>query len=322
MPLNPHRGDPETGTVRTTTVRSRLMLEAISEMVGIQDWQYRQTRVHLRRQGPNEWRFCLFASDTPSVIPEVARGEVHIASLNPAFPLTMALRGTGPFAEPIPLRMITIIPSADRFVFAVHKDTGLTSLAQIRQQRYPLRLGVRRQTDHADFLLLDAVLSRYGFSIQDLESWGGQVLRFGFPPDVGAAARGDVNAIFDEGVDVWADRALDAGMRLLPIDEHIVQELEAIGFRRGIISRADFPKLDEDVLSLDFSGWPVFTHAEVPDELITAFCAGLQAKREIIPWHGLGPLPLHLMCQDRPEGPIDIPMHSAAERFWRECGYL
>jgi TRAP-type uncharacterized transport system substrate-binding protein len=28
------------------------------------------------------------------------------------------------------------------------------------------------------------------------------------------------------------------------------------------------------------------------------------------------------MCRDTPEGPLDVPLHPGAERYWREAGYL
>ncbi len=35
-----------------------------------------------------------------------------------------------------------------------------------------------------------------------------------------------------------------------------------------------------------------------------------------------GPLALDRMCRNTPETPLDIPLHPAAERFWRDRGYL
>jgi len=95
-----------------------------------------------------------------------------------------------------------------------------------------------------------------------------------------------------------------------------------MGFRRGIVAQKDYPKLPEDVLSLDFSGWPVFTHTHAPDELIADFCAALEKRKHTIPWQGPGPLPLERMCLDAPDTPLDVPFHPAAERFWRQRGYL
>jgi len=48
----------------------------------------------------------------------------------------------------------------------------------------------------------------------------------------------------------------------------------------------------------------------------------LEARKDRILWQGQGPLPLEHMCRDTPEGPLDLPLHPAAERFWRAQGYL
>jgi len=66
----------------------------------------------------------------------------------------------------------------------------------------------------------------------------------------------------------------------------------------------------------------VFCLASAPEEMIYNFCAGLDARRERIPWYGDGPLPLHELCKDGRDGPLYLPLHPGAERFWRERGYL
>ena len=75
--------------------------------------------------------------------------------------------------------------------------------------------------------------------------------------------------------------------------------------------------------TLDFSGFMVYTHADVPDDLVRSVCAAIEARKDRIhPDKGDPPLRLDLMCRDTPEGPIGIPLHPAAERFWGEQGYL
>jgi hypothetical protein len=66
----------------------------------------------------------------------------------------------------------------------------------------------------------------------------------------------------------------------------------------------------------------VFVRDDADDDLVRYICAGLEARREIIPWEGGGPLPLYHMCRDVPEAPLGVPLHPAAERFWTACGYL
>jgi TRAP-type uncharacterized transport system substrate-binding protein len=111
-------------------------------------------------------------------------------------------------------------------------------------------------------------------------------------------------------------------MRFLPIDEPHLQQLEALGLRRVAITPEEYPGLPETVWTVDFSGWPVFTKEDAPDRMVTAFCRALEARKDRIPWYGRGPLDLQLMVSDTPEAPMAIPLHRAAERFWRERGYL
>lgn len=306
--------------------RSRLMLEVASELVGGQDWVERQSRVQLRRQGSDDWALTLFASDSPQALEDVASGRAQVAIVNPSEPLTMAVRGTGPFASPLPLRAITVLPSEDQIAFAVAASTGLTSLEEVRERRYPLRISLRSQPHHAVHLVIHAALRAAGFSLEDVVSWGGEV-RYDAqiahaPVRLEAAARGEITAIFDEAVNRWLDQALGGGMRVLSLGEPLLAQVEAAGLRRAVIRQTDYAGLPADVATLDFSGWSVFTRDDAPDALITAFCAALEARKDRIPWQGDGPLPLDRMCRDGADTPLDVPLHPAAERFWRDRGYL
>ena len=313
-------------TVGRDTIRSRLVLEVASELVDQTNWKERQVRVSLRQQGADEWPITLFASDGPAAIDQVARGDVQLAIINPAGFLALAARGTGPFTAPLPLRAITVIPSPDQLAFAVTVRTGLKSFRDIREQRYPLRVSLRGQRDHALHPVLNEVLVTAGFSLEDIRSWGGLV-RYddGLPQTgnrLGAVARGEVDMVIDEAVRGWVNAATGAGMRVLPLEEPMLARLEGLGLRRALIPRTRYPNLQQDVPTLDFSGFAVYTHADAPDEVISSVCAALEARKERIGWQEPGPLPLDRMCRDTPDGPLVISLHRAAEQFWRERGYL
>lgn len=320
---------------RPVVTRSKVVLEMAAELAVNNDWAFQQASVTLRPQGGDETGVCLFGCDSHEAIESVARGEVHLAIINPAEPLTLAVRGTGPFKEPIPLRAIAVIPSLDSYAFTVSERTGLNSLEDIRDQKYPLRVSLRGQRDHSNHFLEKVVFETLGFSLDDIVKWGGEVrYDHGLPNGISTsganydvtridlAKRGDIDAIFDEAVNAWLGLALDTGFRAIPLKEPVVEKLESMGFRRSLLKKERWPKLPGDVLSLDFSGWPIYTHANVSDEVVTSFCAALEARKDQIPWQGDGPLPLESMCKDSPEGPLDIPLHPAAERFWAKCGYL
>jgi TRAP-type uncharacterized transport system substrate-binding protein len=308
------------------TTRSRLMLEVASELVNRRDWPYLQARVSLREQGSNEWPVTLFGSDSPAVIWEVASGKVQFAIINPSMILKMAALGSPPFTEPLPLRAIAVLPSSDQMVFAVTTETGLKSFTDIRQRRFPLKASLRGQPDHSLHTITNHVFAAAGFSLDDIVLWGGEV-RYdaGMPYGgnrIGAVQRGEIHAIFDEGASTWGNMALELGMTFLALDEDLLQRLEKIGLRRGLIERVNFPKLAGDVPTLDFSGWPIYTREDSPDEVVTDFCRALEASKDRIPWAQDAPLPLAQMVRDTPEGHLEVPLHPAAERFWREQGYI
>ncbi len=312
--------------IQPVTMRSQLMLEAAAHLVGSKSWQERQVRIDFRVQGGGEWKYRFFASDAPNAIDEVVSGRADIAICNPGAVLAMALHGGGPFKEPIPVRAIFVLPQFDQFAFAVKADTGITSLADIKSKQYPLRVSLRGQPDHSVHLVTNEVLQTYGFSLADIEKWGGTVRMDDEYPNgpnrIGAVARGEVDALWDEALGMFGDRALELGMRFLPVDEPNLRELEARGLRRVVIPKYDYPALDADVWTVDFSGWPVFCLESTPDELVTAFCEAVEARKANIPWYGEGPMDLKFMVSDPPEAPLTIPLHPAAQRFWQAQGYL
>jgi len=318
--------DPERFSV--SSLRPTLMFEAASELVRRADFPYRNARVTLRDQGgAHASVYTLMGTQSPDVIADVVRGDVHVAMLNPSAMLTLAVRGTGPFTEPQPLAAIAVIPSDDQFAFAVTEACGVTSLDQIRKERRPLRVSIRGAQDPSTVLLGNSMLKAYGFSLDDIVAWGGHVSYDqalpGHPTRLGRVEAGELDAIFDEAVPSWANRAAGIGMIFLPVDGEPLRQLVTQGFRASVISAAQHPNLPVDVPAVDFSGWPIYTHAEAPDAFIEAFCASLEARKHRIPWEGSGsPLPLARMVKDAPDAPLEVPFHPAAERVWRELGYL
>lgn len=320
MVIDPNWANP-------VTTRSRVVLEIAAELVAMPEQKLQQAKVLLRTQGNFDWPLCLFGSSTTEGLDAVVKGEAAISMLNPAGPLTLAYRGTGPFKTALPVRIIAVIPSQDQYVFAVKKEFGLTSFEDIAVKKPPLKLSLRGQPDHCLHMMLDHIAAAAGFSVADIKSWGGEVRKEGsLPwadgPKFQALRRGEINAIFDEAVQEWVGEAIDEGMTILPLAETTVKKLEAMGYRRGVIEKKLYPKLPRDILSIDFSGWPIFTNANAPDTLVRQICAALDARKHLIPWQGTGPLPVERMCRDAPDTPIDVPLHPTAERFWRERGYL
>jgi TRAP-type uncharacterized transport system substrate-binding protein len=312
----------------TATIRSRLVLEIAAELVARNDQPNQQAKVMLRPpRGDKSWALSLFGSGTVEGIAAVVQGEAALAITNPAESLSLAYRGKGIFKTPQPVRAIAVIPSYDQCLFGVRADYGIRTVEEIAERRLPLKLSLRGEAEHWLQPMLDDILAACGCSLDDIVAWGGSVDRTGaFPyfdgPRFDGFRRGDVTAIFDESVTNWCNEATDKGMVMLSIRESTVEKLEAMGYRRSMVRTADFPSLQGDILTLDFSGWPVFVHKDAPDALVTQICEALVARAALIPWQSPGPLPVERMCLEAPDTPQLVPLHPAAERYWRAQGFL
>src|SRR5260370_34680350 len=146
---------------------------------------------------------------------QVAKGDgVELAFVNPSALLTQAYRGVGLFSAPLPLRSVAVYPSWDRFVFMVHPRTGIRSLADIKAERYPLRVSVREDPTHSTLVLIDQAFALHGFTLKDIESWGGRLVLCGGPSDTrrfGPLGHGALGAVFWEGINGWGRQSPGGG---------------------------------------------------------------------------------------------------------------
>lgn len=313
-----------------TAIRANLMLQTAAFMSTEADWPFRQVTVELQNQQGAPGTFRLFGANHPDSIQRVYERQLDISILNPSAILTMAYRGVGLFPHPMEVATIAVLPHYDQLGFAVSEASGLSSLDEVRERRYPLRLSTRGSADWCTTRLVEQVLQAHGFGYADILAWGGSVSYDQPMPNhasrLGKAQAGELDALFDEGIAVWGNEVTAAGLRFLPLAGHRLAELAQRGFRPGIIEQARYPSLPADVPTVDFSGWPIYTRVDTPDLLVRKFCEGLVALQDQLPWQmgklPQAPMPLTQMLVESPETPFDVPLHAAARQFWQQSGYL
>ena len=271
-----------------------------------------------------------FAADSFAELKGVADGKYTLAWVNPSVAATLAYRGTGPFRKKLPLRVIATFPSYDVMGFAVHKSTGITSLAQIKRDRFPLRLSTNVTAKHAlmaspTMFTVTAVMKAAGFGLADLRKWGGRIQSVSRPshPDRREAIQnGTVNAVFDEGIKSWGQTALDNGFVYLPIEGAVLKRLSSMGYRTSVVPRTRFKGMPGDVATVDFSGWPMVVRADMPNDVAFALCQAIEKRKHLIPTDNFKPLDIGQLCASDEEAPYNVPLHPGARRFYRERGYL
>jgi len=258
----------------------------------------------------------------------IGRKKYHLAFANPASLARMAFLGKGFYKKKVPLRAIGVFPSWDRLVFAVHPKTGIRSLEEVKEKRYPLRVSTRQGGKyHSTLFAIDEALRGYGFGFADLEKWGGKILRAGSPSSKERKAQitsEEIDAVFDEGLKSWGALALKSGMRLLPIGDAVLRRLERIGYTRAAVTPRHYPELHQEIETLDFSGWLLFCHRDLSASLAYHVAAKIDAACAEIPVdHFDGrPMTIKEFCQGGEAGPLCIPLHPGAKKYYEEKGYL
>jgi TRAP-type uncharacterized transport system substrate-binding protein len=263
------------------------------------------------------------STGSPILAHAVCRNELEAAMINPSGLLTQAYRGTGLFPQALPVRILATYPSLDHFVFAIHPRTGLKSLGEIKQKKYPLRVSIREDATHSTRVLVDQTLAAYGMTLKEIESWGGSLQLNGGPGDarrMKAIADGTVDAVFDEGLVLWLNAALDAGMQPVTLEDSTFKYLTDLGWRKYTIKPGRYQSHKEEHTCIDYSGWPLYTRASLPDDDAYKICDAIMARKDLIYWEdsytGVGQL-----GHDTDATPRDVPLHPGAEKWYREHGY-
>ena len=246
--------------------------------------------------------------------------------------------GKGFYAGPLPdtrLRTIAWLPQEDRYLFAVAPWTGITSFDEIPARKAPLKIAGGAA---------EVVLKQYGFSYQDVVSWGGSVSPM--EHTAGAAKQryeqGALDACFGDGSaydgTCWPWLA-GRGYRFLGLSEEVMQKLEGLGLRRQITPAGFLPGISQNLLALDDSHIVLTCYDRLDEELAYLLAKVIdELKDEIecesvqVSYGGAGPLPLrqpvywssmtgHIERQwDRRI--LGAPLHPGAERYYRERGVL
>jgi TRAP-type uncharacterized transport system substrate-binding protein len=263
------------------------------------------------------------STGSPILAHAVCNNELEAAMINPSGLLTQAYRGTGLFSQALPVRIIATYPSLDHFVYAIHPRTGLKSVGEIKEKKYPLRLSIREDATHSTRVLVDQTLAAYGVTLKDIEAWGGSLQLNGGPGDerrMKAIADGTIDAVFDEGLVLWLEAALDSGMKPITLEDSAFKHLTNLGWRKYTIQPGRYRNLTRAYTCIDYSGWPLYTRASLPDEDAYQICDAIMARKDQIYWEdsftGVGQL-----GEETDATPRDVPLHPGAIRWYRDHGY-
>jgi TRAP-type uncharacterized transport system substrate-binding protein len=263
------------------------------------------------------------ASGSAIMAHDVVAGNIDMAFVNPSALLTQAYRGVGLFETPLPLRIVASYPSWDQFAIVAHERTGLKTVQDIKDAKYPLKLSIREDPNHSTLVLIEQIFSFYGFSLDDLVQWGGELKLIGGPGDVERRLNplrdGTLDAAADEGLPAWFDEALAHGYAPVDFSDDCFEAVCALGWRKMVIRPGDYyTNLTRDYACFNFGGWPIYTRESMAEEAVYDVCAAIVARQAEIPWEQRSWTDILLPFTDSDATPMDVPLHPGAERWLAE----
>ncbi len=235
-----------------------------------------------------------------------------------------AREGVISFAQPTK-NIAGFVGSLDNYYLGIiiTKKSGITSLDQIREKKYPLKL-MTVPVGGLGELGAKQLLEAYGISYKDIRSWGGSVNHVGRSVIEGALQEGQADAVIhvvNAGHPMASAIAISSEVRFLPVREDLIKPLcEKYGYTPATMPPDSFKGQNYPVqtigchttllglksIPLDIAYRITKAVCEGKEELAKAH-AGLKAFQPEISW--------------RPDK-IGMPLHPGAVKFYQEKGWM
>ena len=116
------------------------------------------------------------------------------------------------------------------------------------------------------------------------------LFRSGGPGDerrMKAIREGSIDAVFDEGLVLWFNEALESGMQPVTLEDFAFKHLvDDLGWRKYPIKPGRYKNLRQEHTCIDYSGWPIYTRVSLPDDDAYKICDAIMGGevKDVITW--------------------------------------
>lgn len=240
-------------------------------------------------------------------------GVTEISMLGWAYRGELIYAKDGPYPQ---LRAIAKIEDPTYLLVAIKPELGISSLAEIREKKLPVRI----ITDFQPSVM--PVLDYYGLDKASLASWGGELVPI---RDVTASTPFDVvvsslaSPANNPESAFWTTLTVSHDLKFLDLpddlldrlvkDAHMVRTTARWGILRGV---------DRSIPTVGRSGEVVFARTDMPDQVAYDLAKAIDRNRGELKWF-VRPYSLDPNTVGDANG---VPLHPGAARYYREMHYL
>lgn len=250
----------------------------------------------------------------------VQNGDIELA-LTQSMLADDAATGSAPFEAPLPsVKALTTYYSSVAQFFILAR-TGITSIEQIREEQYPLKVSVHTRGSGIE-ANARRMLEEYGITYDDISSWGGEVLFVG----MAEAARMMGDGLLDAYIGVtiapessFVDLASRRNLNMLPVSQEVVAALvEKYTVAESTVRGGLYRGIDEDVNSFAVNT-VLIAHEDLDEEFVYQVVKAIAENTKF-----LGEA--HASLRDISPGYMSqgtgFPLHPGALRYYQEVGVI
>ena len=219
--------------------------------------------------------------------------------------------------------LFSIQPMGVQFVIAA--DRGISSLAQVKQQRVPLRLGLN-PPGNVSTMLAELILEEHGISLADIQDWGGSIT-YGSHTDLASSYRDrhiDAMVLYTSiPAPAFVESDLARDLKLIQMDDAVVSYLNDLyGLEPINVARGTFRGMTDDATALQGTILLVISN-ELPEQLVYEMMKTWFAPENFQRLTGMNDhIKSYLSSPAAAAGGMPIPMHPGSEKFFKEIGAI
>lgn len=253
--------------------------------------------------------------------PRVGTKEIEMAFVFPPF-LAAAREGKAPFDKAYPdLRGVVKGFGASVGQFIVAESTGITSIKDIIEKKYPLKIAVDR-VGTTDEWLFKNLLAFYGVDYEKIASWGGKVTHAGYNDQATLFKDRHVDAIFGNIAIPWTaamEAQLSRKIKVLPFPEDLQKHLmDKYAFSQGEIPAGTYGVVDQPLPTVA-SITTLAVHKDVPEDVVYRITKVICENPDRI--RATHDSAKTFDPKQAFEG-LGAPLHPGAEKYYKEAGLL
>ncbi|KAL6247645.1 hypothetical protein RBB50_004993 [Rhinocladiella similis] len=265
-------------------------------------------------------------------VTKLSNGEVDLAVATPAGLMQSALEGKHVFKKAMPhLRALAVLPQNDRMVLALDPKYNIKTMADLRVQKPPIRLATSTN-DGTNFIgyVADKFLEAHGISQDEIESWGGKLLRAHRPEQCTALVeRGEADALLQEAIMTswWSELVEGNKLSPLPAEPKALEILyESINLGDNPLPSGFWANLSQDLPALNFSDFVILVRDDMSAEVAYMLTWCLVETRDLIErtYKHMPPSrsPLTYPLEPAKMLKTPVPLHVGARRYYVQANLL